>query len=695
LRGKKHGKRLLRFALVIFSLFFIASGLFAAESNEDLKKYKAQVLTEKALRAHNKGKIEEAVEAFEDAYEIYPSNVNPLLLLSETLCRVGLYSRANSFLAKIPINSLPLGGQAKVHMLFGKIALASGTPEIAAVSFKEVLKIQPTNSAAKIRLAMVAEWSGRHEQAVELMEQVKSFENVDFRDRVMAFLLDAANANFARAWENCGEMAEILANTPCSEDDLPFLSGLWQNQIPCFIANLPLGLAGVTGTVYLLLFLIALSFLASRLTPESPFMTDLGFIILATVHIMLFRWIGIQDFRISTLLDGFEALAPKWIVPRQLCGMHFVTLGLFIIFPIFRLLPQTFRPRRSELYGIWFFCFWFMVFVLVFQSKLTWEYRGPIMLSSFLLTGISAFMMPLGRYLFFLVAKPLGAGAIGSMAEKNLSGGEIGFTDAKIQEAKALRLLENDDFDQVIVIGNKILKSLDKKAFPTLWISLIKAYLEKEDLYESNREIKEFLETFEGSSIKDKGLLLSAVYKVITADFAGALAIINEIAEERAKSFSNEETAISLLIIGQCNLAFDQAVQAHIELLKSLDFTKCPLMQAQALCELTQLELSMNRIEKAEKWVRQAMTLKGGNKTQCLVKTTQSMFLQAQKHMEQAHRMSDLACSLYPKCGKALAWKGHLLCISGKSAEAEALLEKMTAGSAAAERLMAEITKRA
>jgi len=103
----------------------------------------------------------------------------------------------------------------------------------------------------------------------------------------------------------------------------------------------------------------------------------------------------------------------------------------------------------------------------------------------------------------------------------------------------------------------------------------------------------------------------------------------------------------------------------------------------------------MNRLDWAQKWVIQANALRGGKKTQSLLKIIESMMAQFQGKDDAALVAAVEACRIAPKNGKAWAWQGHLLCLKGKQSHAEILLqEKMTPGTLDAERLMKEITSR-
>jgi thioredoxin-like negative regulator of GroEL len=59
---------------------------------------------------------------------------------------------------------------------------------------------------------------------------------------------------------------------------------------------------------------------------------------------------------------------------------------------------------------------------------------------------------------------------------------------------------------------------------------------------------------------------------------------------------------------------------------------------------------------------------------------------------DKAIELAEDAFKLEGKSSRVCAWYGHLLCLAGKTNEAENLLEKMAPESADTARLMAEVT---
>lgn len=680
--------------LLLLFIPWVSSGATTGTDPRTYDKTKSQLKIEIGLKARQARRIEDAVAAFEDAFEAYPSNVYPLLLWGETLCDVGLYSQANQVLGRIPLKSLPPTGQAHVHLLLGKIAIASGALELAGVCFGDALKAHPDNEPARIRLAMVNECLGLSMRAEELLDKVQLPPGLSYRDRVTVFLLDLGHANFLRAWEVSGELAAFQPPVTSDDEDSGWMDWVFSWQLPFFVIALPLGLGGLSGAVYLLLLLVGLWFLAGRLTPAGGLGLGLLFIGLAVGHVGTAWWLGVDGLRLALLSDAFSLFDPVWLLPRMVAASHLITLSLYLVFPLFFLLPEALRPQKRELFALWFFCWWFMMFVLAFQSRLGGEVRWPLMAVSLGLTGLFCLGMPLGRYLFFLVGSHLGLKGAQLISPPVAAKGAIGFTDAKILESNAQKHFDLDEFDQAVSLSRKLLTGTDRKGFPGCWLLLIRSLIEREDLVEAERSLKDFTAAFQKSSVLASGQLLAAWYKSLTGDHAGALSLIQSIPEERVKGFSVNEAALSLLVLGRCNMAFNQPVQAHIDLSKALSFVRHPLTGAQILCELAELDTTMNRLDWSLKWLEQVSSLKGGKKTQSLGKVIESMVVQVQGQTEQALVLARIACQACGKNGRAWAWQGHLLCLQGKQSEAEHLLEKMAPGSADAEKLMTEITQK-
>lgn len=662
----------------------LAAGKASPERNrlEDIQREKASLLLDKARKADRKGEYAEAAEAYEDSYLAFPGNVKPLLEWGNLLCRLGQYDQARAVLKRIPLKQLAPVGQAGVNILFAKISIAAGELEQAAGFFQDALKTQPESAEAKIRLALLHEHFGLSQRKEELIRDLQGRESLSYRNRSILFLLELGSLMLVDAFEDA--LLLSMQMEPAGGSGEAFIR---------FASSLPIGFSGVSGFLYALLLMTILAWIATLLAPIASKYENAVFVMLAVAHIMAASWWGISDARIALLADEFSIYDSVWILPRLLIAMHMVTVSLFIAFPLFYLLPVKMRPKRSELYAIWFFCWWFMTFVLVFQSRLGIMLLLPGILASLLFAGLAAIWMPLGKFLMFHCVKITGLSRVMPSIRVKEDGAES-FSDAKLQEAQAGSRLEAEDFEAVIRTGKKLFALHDRDSFPEMHLFMIGAYIEQEDLYESRKILSEFQSRFGDSKYAHIGSLMEALLKSMEGDFAGALKTINSIPAARIASFGGDETALSLLVTGRCNAAFEQPQQAHVDWTRGLDHARLPLVRASILSELARLDFLNGRSEWTARWRDAADKLGGGDKTRAFVKMIRSIALAAADSVDAALQDARGACEAFRRCGPAFAWYGHLLCLKGKHADAQALLEKMTAGTAAGRLLMEKITAR-
>ncbi|GAB4272025.1 MAG: hypothetical protein Kow0029_10260 [Candidatus Rifleibacteriota bacterium] len=687
------GRKLLIAIALLLAVCFCEITPVRAASDDSILLKKSQLLVSKGKKAEERGEIEEAVASYEEAYNLYPKNILPLLLWGKALCRIGMYQRARELLEKIPLEKLPDAGQSEVHLLMGRIALAIDSIEAAAAHLSKAVKASKDNYAARLRLAMVNQMLGMNSRAEELMSVYESFAGFPQKELVIAFFLDLQLGNLGRSFSTSGELVKYMTPGNYVDEEEPFLSPLWKVQPITFLTLMPLSLGVFFAVLYFLVLFGGLVFIASRLSPPTAVWHDLAFVVLSTGFMVGAQAFCRSDLFLAAMSDHFSANDSTWIVPRLIISGHLIAIGLYAIFPVFRFLPEEQRPKRFEYYGIWFFCWFFMIFVLVFQSRIDFGVRMGVMCVSACLAFIASFFMPLGKYILYKISNMLGMGSFAEVSRKDLkSSSEISFTDAKILESKAVRLLEADDWQEVILIARKVQANLDKKTFPTLWKAMIFALIAREDYIEAQKSLAEFLRAFANTSLQQSGELLDAYLKVCRGDFAGALKIIRNFPEDKIKAFTQDETALSLLIIGKCDLFYKENVQAHIDLNKAFTYAKMPLIKAESLVEIIELDFNMRSLESINKWKSKIQEIKGGDKCASLKNTINSIVAMANGQSEDALKFAEAACKSGVRNGRAYSWYGHLLCLSGKFSEAEELLEKMTPDSAEATRLMTEIT---
>ena len=664
-----------------------------ASEDEAVLLRKSQLLVQKAQRAEQRGEIEDAVALFEEAYNTYPKNIMPLMLWGKVLVKVGMYERASELLRQIPIQKLPAAGQSEVHLLMGKIAAAQGSIEDAASAYSQSLKAFDKNSVARMRLAMVNQILGMSSRTDELLREFDSFVGFDMPELRLALMIDLQLANFGRALHTCAEMSRLRDGIGDENGKPSLLDNILSSPPAIFFLNLPLGLGGGMSVFYFAAVFLGLCFFATRLTPPTAIWHNVVFVVLGVTAIMVAQSAMKRELFLALLQDDFSLNDSIWIIPRMLISGHLVAIALFAVYPSFRLLPEDQRPKRYELYGIWFFCWFFMAFVLIFQSRIGFGSRMLLLLATFAMSGIASFFVPLGRFVVFRLSSLLGYGDFASLSKHDLrKNGGVSFTDAKILETKSWKLIDKEEYEEAIMTARKILGSYDRKTFPLLWKAYIFALIAREDMVEAQQQISEFLEVFKNTSSFESGQLYEAFLKSRKGDFGGALKVIRGLPEHRIKSFTPDENALSLLVLARCGLACGDNVQAHIDLSKSLNVAKLPLLRAEALVEIAELDFNLKSKDALGKIKEKLTGLSGGDKISAYKNVILSIIAQSDGRSADALQLAEKACSGKINNSRACAWYGHLLCLSGEFSKAEELLGRMAPDSHDANRLISEVT---
>jgi tetratricopeptide (TPR) repeat protein len=679
------------------ALLFLFVALFMphlfADPDEEILIKKSRIIMQKAQRAANEGNLEDAVAFYEEAYNTYPKNFFPLWLWGKSLYKVGMFERALEVLERINLDKVNEKGRSEILLMMGNIAVSLESLEEAASEYSKSVKVDKDNLKARVRLALVNQLMGMTSRAEELLFEYDSFEGLPFKETVLAMLVDIQLGNFLRALSTTAELGNYMTPENYVEEDVPFLLSIWKISPIALITFLPLSASGVYAVVYYFILFAILMFVAGRFSEQSALWHDILFLILGTGFMAGTQFLSNDAFFMAAMTDQFSGFDSVWIMPRLLISGHFLALGMLIIFPAFRLLPPEQRPRRYEYYGIWFFCWFFMIFVLTFQSRMAYGPRIAAIVLSALAALFTSLFVPLGRFIIFRIGNLLGFESFLDVNRKKMRGSiGISFTDAKILETRAWGLLENDDFDEVVLTARKVQSSLDKKNFPQLWKTMILALIARENYVDAKKSIDEFLEVFSNSRFIESGQLLKAYLKACLGDYASALKIIRAFSEDRVKSFSPNETAISLLVLGKCDLAYKDNVQAHIDINKAFTIARLPFIKAEALVEVIELDFNMKSKEMIGKLKNKVNEIGGGNKSQKLKKMILSIVEMSDDNSDKAIELAEDAFKLEGKSSRVCAWYGHLLCLAGKTNEAENLLEKMAPESADTARLMAEVT---
>ncbi|HNX74540.1 MAG TPA: tetratricopeptide repeat protein [Candidatus Rifleibacterium sp.] len=668
-------------AILLVLLVFCPLLVQSAEDEAILLK-KSQLLVQRGSKAEETGDFEDAALLYEEALEVYPKNVMPLLRLGSLLTRVGMYDKARERLRAIPLERLSKVGQAEIHLLFGQISVARGGIEEAGSSFKKALEANPDNVVALIRKVVVEQLLG-FSTSLELFDKYDSFQGVPVRELHLAYYLDLYLGNFARAYNTW----DLIDNHEMSETLTSGFPPLG------FLLTMPLGLGGIASVIYYVVLFTGLVVLATWLSAPTQVWHNFVFVIAAVAFMLTAHHLCFREMMIACMQSDSSAYDSVWIMPKLLIASHFVAMALYVVFPAFKALPHEQRPLRYELYGIWFFCWFFMILVLVFQSRLSFATRVAYMSASAVLALITMIFMPLGRFMIFNIASALGFSGVASVNRKNFQQtGSVSFTDAKILESQAWKLLEKDSFEEVVLSGRKVLSSLDRKTFASFWKAVIQAYIGREDYLEAHRNLTEYQETFAGTGMLDSGQVLEAYLRYKKGDFATAYKIVSSLPEARAKALSNDEKALCMMVSGACLMWKREFVQAHIEFGKAFDAARMPCIKAEILVEMTELDSQMKSKEKLARWKATVPGIKGGEKTALLLKTVLSMIAESEGQKDEAMKLAAETSQSKIRCGRALCWFGHLLCKAGRNTEAEELLGRMVPESVDANRLMNETT---
>ncbi len=682
--------RLSRFTAVLFLLVFFCPLFVQSAEDESILLKKSQLLVQRGTKAEEGGDFEEAALLYEEALEAYPRNVMPLLRLGALLARIGMYDKASERLKEIPLERLSKVGQAEIHLLFGQIAISRGAVEEAGAAFKRALDANPENVIALVRKVVVEQLLG-FSASMQLFEKYDSFQGLPGRELLLAFLVDLNHGNVGRAYGSCELINGV--NKGGDEGSSSSAAGIMNLPPVDFLLTLPLGLGGLIGIIYYVLLFTGLVFLATRLSGPTQIWHNFLFVVAAAAFMMLTHRFCFRELMVACMQYDTSVYDSVWIMPKLLIAGHFVALALYIVFPAFKFLPPEQRPLRYELYGIWFFCWFFMIFVLVFQSRLGFATRAAYMAASAFLAMITMVFMPLGRFVIFNLASVAGFTGVAAVDSKNIQQtGSVSFTDAKILESQSWKLLDKDAFEEVVLTGRRVLSNLERKTFSSLWKAVILALIGREDYLEAQRSIAEYTEVFANTGMLESGQVLDAYLRCKKGDFATAYRLISSLPEARAKALSNDEKSLCMMISGCCLMWKKEYVQAHIELGKAFDVAKMPLIKAEVLVEMTELDCMMKSKEKLAKWKVAATAIKGGEKTASLIKTVQSMIADSDGNADDAMKIAAEASQCKVRNSRACRWYGHLLCKAGRSGDAEELLGKMTPDSIDANRLMNETT---
>lgn len=682
-----------KYWLLILILISLVDCTFAQTSKTNLEADNVyQLLLQKGLKAEKNGNLDDAVASYEEAYE-HSNNVQPLLNIAILYSNNNNPDLAEKSLNRIPIDKLPDLGKAEVLYIKGKVHIAKREYELAANDFSQCLGLNANKNSARVKLAMINQLLGITSRAEELLgdkdDTFSKGNGYSFEDLRMCLAIDMHNANFGRAYNTC----EIIGKRNIDlNPNAGFFELLTNQPLFMFVSFIPLFLGRTLSVFYFILLFTALGFIASALGKKTSFWHILLFVVVG-VSLLIFSQIYCIGDVYKALLSGDGYIYDGiWITPKMIIASHLIALALFLIFPCFRLLKENMRPASYELLGLWLFCFFFGIFVLTFQSNMEVMPRFVFIMIGLFCSLISALIMPFGKLMLYKFAQKVGISFGGKIDKNDLNDGDLSFTDIKILETKMRKFINDGEISSAIALGKKVLNSENQKSFPSFWQAMIFAQICNEEYEQASRNINEYYQVFQGTNSYEIGQISEALLKTEKGDFATAYKIVNSISAERAKSLSADEVAISLLVLARCCLNVKDNVQAHINFNKALNCTKSLLIKLIVLTDIAELDCKMNAKQAMQKWKTMVEGLKGSGKCASYINTVNSMVAFTEGKKEEAFKVASECLKEKHRCGKAVAWYGHLLCLEGKQSEAEELLARMTAGSYTAECLMTEVT---
>lgn len=680
------------FILLIFTI--IASCVFAQEPDTDERNtdaVKAQLFVQKGDKAMANGEFDEAVAAYEEAYQTCKNNVQPLLKLAIILSKVGMYDLAEKRLREIPLEKLNDAGQSEVLTLMGKVAIAKNSLGEAGDCLRKALKAQQENSSARIRLAMVNLMLGMTSRAEELIAKELGFDNYASDELGMCLAIDLYSANFGRAYNTC----EILGKRYIEAHPKSGFFDIVQKQ-PwfMFISYLPLFLSRSILLFYLIFIFSALAVSANALTKNTTIWHVVTFVFVGVALMVVAHNCCINNVYNALLTNYCYIFDGIWILPKIIIAMHLVALSLFAIFPMFKLLRENMRPATYELLGIWMFCFFFGIFVLSFQSHLEGTSRFLYMLVGLFCSILSALIMPLGRLVVYNLSELTGIKILGNVSESKVVEGCLSFTDAKIMQAKMWDDIGRGMLEEVLSVGRKYGNADDLRSFPDFWLALIVAQICNEDYDSAARNLAHFSQMFNGTEYNEIGQIYEAFLKTEKGDFPIAYKLVNSISPERAQRLNQDESATSLLVLARCSLSMRDNVLAHINFNKAYATAKSQYLKLIALADMAELDCQMKAKQAMLKWSRLLQKMQGEGRCKTYMNLINSMVAYCDGRNTDAHHLAKECLNDNFKCGKAVGWYGHILCEMDKTSEAEELLERMTPGSHWAEKLMTEVTSK-
>ncbi|MBF0408829.1 MAG: tetratricopeptide repeat protein [Candidatus Riflebacteria bacterium] len=682
----------IKITVCIAILFFSPEIKASAQAKSEFARRKAEILIEKGLAARKSGKLELAVQAFQEASEVFPSNFSSLVQLAETYRQVGMHPQAYSVLQGIPISSLPPVGQSSVYLMSFEIQMAISTPESAAKALLEAVKVYPLNQSAVIRLEYLQRCFNLNLKKIDTDLAIYNLEILSLKDTFLGMLLELEKLNLLRSMDYAYSLSEKLEHSiSVAEQSSEKQSSIFNFPLCLLIMYFPLAVSNGMMLAWLIFGSILLVLYLRRYVNKGTFAADVFFIAGSSLLMYSVKEFSVRNFCLAILQTDYYFADPIWITPLVLLSSNIIFIALFILVPLIQFLPPVLRTQRREIYSLWFFSTFLCLLISVFQSRmgiyswLGWNF------AAFFICIVSSCFVPIGRYFAFFLGS-----FFGRSIEIDEPGVEdrTGLGDAWMLEARAGKALEKEDFNRSIEIAKAVFVFQPKYNLPNLWRTYIRTLLEMENFSEAEREIKEYLIAFHHPPFQEEGQVLWALYKSLTGDHESAYTIVESISPAVANYFSPENRAVLMLVIARFFIFSRNPIQANIELRKANDFSTMSLNKIIIITELCSLECSLERPEKIAETGKMGNLIAGGPKTESYCKMIDSMVFELQGKREDALLAAENAVKLCATNSRAKYWLGFLFIRAGQKNKAEDLLETIPNESEESRKLLQDLTEK-
>lgn len=676
--------------IIIVLVFVFSNNIVFATSNLSLQQ-KHEAMYNQSLEAEQEENYAEAISNYCEILSEDSDNYEILLRAAKIYLKLGNHTLASNRLSEINMNKITDIQKYEALLIKSQVEISKNHISEAVVLIKKASDIKPNDSIAQIDYSALNYLNNLKKSSESILNKQKPLKNnLPIRSYLTYYLLNMKFGEISDAYKSLAHIAKAIEKN--KDDDNSFFNYFMKHQLLLFIAFLPISLNLGFSIFYFIFISSALGFLVVYLT-KGPKWHIAVFSAIFTLLAVSSQIICFDRLLLSSLQLNFSISYDYWIIPRLLIAAHILTLISFIFLPLFKLLPESAKPHDTELYAVWFYALFFMIFVCAFQSRISSANRATLMIIGIFFSIICSFFVPMGRFILYQLMNSLGISGIKeALARTDAKTNEVDFSVAKKIQKESDTYIKDERITELIAASKKVYIYHNQETLPALWLNYILALILNENYDEANKEIEKYLTTFSETAQYDKGALLKAYCKCRKGDFPGALSIIQSLKDDQVKDFTKNEKAICLLVLGCCGRFQKEYVQSHIDLGKALNLADYPWLQAEALFESASLDYLMRSKNALQKWNDMALNLKGGNITMTLSKTVQSINSSFNDKNEDAIKLSQEAIDIGLSNSHAMYWHGHLTIKNNKYTAAEEIASKMPLGSYYKDKLIDEIT---